>query len=149
MKGRVLLIGLLLILILQLWVLPAFATDQPAPVYPEDLQWRSVPAVAGLQIAWVLGEEQAAGPYLVRIKLAQGARIPPHIHPDERNTTVLSGHLLVGFGELFDESKMVELGPGAVYVAPAGTPHYLWARDAATVYQESGIGPSGLRMVKP
>ena len=147
MKNSVVMLAL--ILLVQFWVLPAFATEKPAPVHPEDLQWHGVPAVTGLQIAWVLGEEQEAGPYLVRIKLAQGTKIPPHTHPDERNTTVHSGRLLVGFGEVFEEAEMVELGPGAVYVAPAGTAHYLWARDTATVYQESGVGPSGIQMVKP
>lgn len=31
----------------------------------------------------------------------------------------------------------------AVYVAPAGVPHHLWAKDGAVTYQEGGAGPTG------
>jgi len=34
-----------------------------------------------------------------------------------------------------------------MYVAPAGVPHYVWARDGEAAYQESGIGPSGTTLL--
>ncbi|MBP7149731.1 MAG: cupin domain-containing protein, partial [Acidobacteria bacterium] len=69
--------------------------------------------------------------------------------PDERNTTVISGTVYVGFGESFDETKIVAVPAGAVYVAPAGVPHYLWAKDGDVVYQEAGVGPTGTSFGKP
>jgi uncharacterized RmlC-like cupin family protein len=61
---------------------------------------------------------------------------------------VLSGSIHVGFGELFDERKVVVIPTGGVYVAPAGVPHYVWAKDGDAVYQESGFGPTATEFVK-
>lgn len=119
----------------------------PAPVLAESLQWSRPQGIAGLETAWVLGEASAAAPYLLRVRLAAGARIPPHTHPDVRNTTVLAGTLHVGFGDGFDEHRLVAVPAGAVYVAPAGVPHYLWAKDGPVVYQEAGVGPTGNRFI--
>jgi quercetin dioxygenase-like cupin family protein len=117
-------------------------SNAPAAIAPESLRWTSPPNVPGLRAAWVLGAEQKPGLYLLRVHLAAGARVPPHTHPDERTTTVLNGTIHVGFGETFDETRMVAVPAGAVYVAPAHVPHYVWARDGEAMYQESGIGPT-------
>lgn len=121
----------------------------PAPVLPDTLHWYSPAGNPSLQAAWVLGAEQARGPYLLRVKLAAGGRIPPHTHPDERNSTILSGTLYVGFGDTFDEAKVVAIPAGGVYVAPANVSHYVWARDGDAVYQEAGVGPTGTTFPKP
>lgn len=115
----------------------------PVPLLPESLQWFAPPANPQLRAAWVIGTEAGSGPYLLRVRLAPGGRIPPHTHPDTRNSTVLSGTLYVGFGELADESTVVAIPAGGVYVAPANVPHFLWAKDGEVVYQESGTGPTG------
>ena len=119
------------------------AAAAPVPVLPETLQWTSPPGNPAVQGAWVVGAEGKSGPYLLRVKLAAGARIPPHTHPDERSSTVLAGTLYVGFGANFDETKVVTVPTGAVYVAPAGVAHYVWAKDGDVVYQEAGVGPTG------
>ncbi len=126
----------------------ATAGDAPVPILPGDLHWVSPPGVPGLRAAWVLGAEESPGVYLLRVELANGARIPAHTHPDARNTTVLSGTLYVGFGTTLDETKVVAVPAGAVYVAPAGVPHYVWARDGDVSYQESGVGPTGTTFLK-
>jgi len=123
-------------------VLPATA-QAPAPVLPEALRWISPPNAPGLSFAWVLGEERRPGAYILRVRLAAGARIPPHTHPDERVSTVLSGTIYVGFGETFDETRATAIPAGAVYVAPANVAHYVWAKDGEAVYQEAGVGPTG------
>jgi quercetin dioxygenase-like cupin family protein len=127
---------------------PAYGSD-PAPVRPEQLTWASPPGNAAVRGAWVVGDEKATGPYLFRVRLESGARIPPHTHPDTRSTTVLSGTIHVGFGATFDEARVVAVPAGAVYVAPAGTPHYVWARDGAAEYQESGVGPTAVIPIEP
>lgn len=123
------------------------AADAPSPILPARLSWVRPPALTGVEVAWVLGTERAPGPYLLRVKLAAQAKIPPHTHPDTRNSTVLSGTIYVGFGDSFDESKLVAVPAGAVYVAPANVPHYLWAKDGDAMYQESGFGPSATDLV--
>jgi len=118
-------------------------TPLPIPILPERLTWVSPPTLPALQSAWMLGTESQTGLYLLRVKLAPGGRIPPHYHPDERTTTVLSGTLYVGFGETFDTTKAVAIPSGAVYVAPAQRPHYVWAKEGEVWYQEMGMGPTG------
>ena len=118
-------------------------SNAPVPVLPDTLRWVSPPNVSGLQAAWVLGAEQKPGPYIIRVKLATEAKILPHTHPDERNSTVLAGTIYVGFGETFDETKVVAIPAGAVYVEPANVPHYVWAKDGDAMYQEAGVGPTG------
>lgn len=122
--------------------------NAPVPILPDSIHWASPPNVSGLQAAWVLGAEQKPGAYILRVKLAKGTRIPPHTHPDERNTTVLTGTIYVGFGEVFDEAKVVAIPAGAVYVAPANVPHYVWAKDGDAMYQEAGVGPTGTAFIK-
>jgi quercetin dioxygenase-like cupin family protein len=114
----------------------------PEPILPGSLHWESPPTMSGIQGAWVLGAEQLPELYILRVKLSSGAIIPPHTHPDERNTTVLTGTIHVGFGEKFDESKVVAVPAGAVYIAPANVPHYVWAREGDAIYQEAGTGPT-------
>jgi uncharacterized RmlC-like cupin family protein len=119
----------------------------PEPILPGSLHYVSPPGLPGVEAALILGDPGKAAPYLQRVKLAAGAKVPPHTHPDERNTTVLSGTIYVGFGETFDPSRVVAVPTGAVYVAPAGIPHYVWAKDGAAVYQEAGMGPTDVTMV--
>ena len=115
----------------------------PKPVLPDALTWVSPPDNPGLQGSWVVGAEKQPGVYLLRVKLAAGTKIAPHSHPDQRVSTVLAGTIHVGFGSVFDERKVVAIPTGGVYVAPANVPHYVWAKDGAAQYQESGIGPTG------
>ena len=119
----------------------------PEPILPDTLRWVSPPNMSGLQAAWILGAEQKQGSYMLRVKLSSGARIPPHTHPDERNTTVLIGTVYVGFGENFDEAHIIAIPAGAVYVAPANVPHYVWAKEGDVIYQEAGMGPTGTSFV--
>jgi len=126
------------------WAGPA-RSDAPAPILPDTLRWTSPPHTPGLEGAWVLGAEEKTGPYILRVKLAAGAKIAPHSHPDERTTTVLAGTLYLGFGSTFDETKVVAVPAGAVVVVPAGTVHHVWAKEGAVTYQESGVGPTATR----
>jgi hypothetical protein len=123
-------------------------SHSPVPILPESLRWAAPPNIAGLSAAWILGAESQPGPYILRVRLSANTRIPPHTHPDERNSTVLKGTIYVGFGETFDEHKMVAVPAGAVYVAPANVPHYIWAKDGDAEYQEAGIGPTATVILK-
>jgi quercetin dioxygenase-like cupin family protein len=116
--------------------------EVPAPVLPAALAWRALPGNPRVEGAWVVGAEQSPGLYALRVRIRHGGAIPPHVHPDTRYSTVLSGTLYVGFGERPDEQAMVAVPAGAAYVAPAGVAHYLSARDGDVEYQEGGFGPT-------
>lgn len=114
----------------------------PTPILPDSLQWQASPTLQGAESVWVIGAADRQGIYAQRVRLAQGAMITPHVHTDERFSVVLAGTIYVGFGAEFDESQVVAVPTGSVYIAPAGVPHYVWARDGAAEYQESGVGPT-------
>ena len=121
--------------------------DRPRVISPESATFISPPALPALRAAWLVGAEAEAGPYALRVRLREGARIPSHTHPDSRHTLVLTGTLYVGFGERFDERALVPVRAGEVYVAPAGVAHHAWARDGDVEYQENGQGPTATRFV--
>jgi len=123
-------------------------TEVPSPVLAERLLWMSVPNLSGVQSAWLVGANQKPGTYVLRVKIASGARIPPHTHPDERVSTVLAGTIYVGFSETFDEGKAVAIPTGAVYVAPANVAHFVWAKEGEAMYQETGVGPTATTLVQ-
>ncbi|HEY0963710.1 MAG TPA: cupin domain-containing protein [Pseudomonadales bacterium] len=123
----------------------ALAQDKPAPILPEQLQWGGTPDAA--QSVMVVGAPDKAGLYQQRVRMPAGSKIQPHTHPDERISVVLEGTIHVGFGETFDENEVVAIPAGAVYVAPAGVPHYVWAKDGPALYQEGGMGPTGAAFI--
>jgi quercetin dioxygenase-like cupin family protein len=136
------------VLALLLAAVTATPVPAPLPVVPEQFRWVRPPGVDGVEGAWIVGAESSPGLYLLRVKLRAGARMPPHTHPDARHTTVLSGTLYVGFGETFEETAAVAVPTGAVYVAPAGVAHWVWAKDGDVEYQESGVGPTATTPIK-
>lgn len=119
----------------------------PIPILPATVKWETS-LVTGNEIAWFVGAPDRQGIYAQRVKIAAGNKIAPHTHPDERFSVVLEGTIYVGFGETFDEAKVVAIPTGGMYIAPAGAPHYVWAKDGAAVYQETGFGPTASNFIK-
>src|SRR5438105_14380748 len=69
-----------------------------------DLKW--TPIIKGCDLAAVSGDSSAEGaPFVVRIRCADGVKIPAHWHPTDENVTVRKGAILVGMGESFDVAK--------------------------------------------
>jgi quercetin dioxygenase-like cupin family protein len=116
-------------------------TAAPVPILPDSLQWGG--AATGAQNAWLVGAADQSGLYVQRVRMPAGAQIAPHTHVDQRASVVLEGTIYVGFGEVIDESTVVAIPQGAMYIAPAGVPHYVLAKDGPALYQETGVGPTG------
>ena len=140
---------IILLMILTIATGASAQSNAPEPMLPEFFKWFSPPNNPLLRGAWVIGAETEHATYALRAVLAEGGKIPPHIHPDTRYSTVLKGNLYVGFGSSGDESVMVVVPAGGIYIAPAHVPHYLWAKDEEVVYQEAGIGPTATVPVAP
>ena len=101
----------------------------------------------GAELAKVVGEPTAPGPYVVRVKVGDGVRLQPHVHPEDRIYTVISGVFYIGFGTTFDAGKLQAYGPGSVIVLPHGTPHFHWAQSGEYVTQVTGTGPLGIEYI--
>jgi quercetin dioxygenase-like cupin family protein len=120
---------------------------QVQTVLPIDLQWKANPTVVGVQSATVVGNSSKPELYVLFGKMNTGATFPAHTHPDTRITTVISGVMYYGVGEQFDRTNVQPYPAGSVVYTPAGTSHFMWAKDGETMMQETGFGPTGLRIM--
>jgi len=119
-------------------------------IYPEDIKWSSFPAFPpAARLAILVGDPQKAEPYMVRVSVPGGTILMPHIHPENRVYTVISGVFYIGIGTKFDTTKLKAYPPGSVVVLPGNTPHFHWAKSGAYVTQVTAVGPLGLSYIDP
>ncbi|GAA4745633.1 hypothetical protein GCM10023264_08850 [Sphingomonas daechungensis] len=116
-----------------------------AAARPEEIRFEPFAAFpAGAEIAKVVGNPAAPGPYVVRVRVGAGVKLMPHVHHEDRIYTVISGVFYIGFGSRFDPGKLQAFGPGSVIVLPRDTPHFHRARSGTYVTQVTGTGPLSL-----
>ena len=113
---------------------------------PATAEWK--PSGRGLESAVILGNPEAKGAYTIAFRLAPGAWIPPHTHPAAKQVTILSGELLMGFGQALDSTRASGLGAGRLMVVPPNTAHFEGARQR-TVVLFSGEGPLVTNWITP
>jgi quercetin dioxygenase-like cupin family protein len=116
----------------------------------DKLKWDTSPVLpSGALVARVSGDPTKAGsPYVFRIKLPDGFKVPPHWHPVDENATVLKGALLMGIGEKFDPDMTMELKAGSFVRMAKGTRHFATTKGE-TIIQVHGIGPFEINYVNP
>ena len=114
-----------------------------------DLKWGPAPAFnAGAQLAVIDGDPTKTGPFVLRVKFPDGFKVMPHWHPTDENVTVLSGTLMAGMGEKWDEAAMKTFTAGGFARMARKTPHYVMAKGE-TVVQVHATGPFVLTYVNP
>ncbi len=112
-----------------------------------DLKW--TPIIKGCDLAPVSGDFNAeAMPFVLRIRCADGTKIPAHWHPADENVTVLKGTFLVGMGEAFDETKLQTMNVGNFTIVPKEMRHFGLAKGDF-ILQVHGIGPFKNNWVNP
>jgi hypothetical protein len=116
----------------------------------EKIQWQEGPPSLpkGAMIAVLEGDPLKEGPFVYRLKLPDGYRVPPHTHPKTERVTVLAGTLHIGMGEKFDEPAAKAMPAGTYGYWGAGMKHYAWAQGE-TVLQFHGTGPWSIQYVNP
>jgi quercetin dioxygenase-like cupin family protein len=119
-------------------------TYQPGP------KWGPAPAIlpAGAQMAVMRGDPTKSGEFVVRFRLPDGYRIPPHTHPTDEHVTVLEGMFSAGMGKTEKPDSMRMLHPGDSISMPKNQPHYASAMGA-TVVQVRSMGPFAMVYVNP
>jgi uncharacterized RmlC-like cupin family protein len=113
---------------------------------PSELQWKPSDRVPGLEVANIIGTGAGKnpGPYVYRVKFPAKFKMEAHGHPDERRYTILSGTWYIGWGEKFDESRLIALPAGSFYTEPARVPHFVATRDEGAMIEISGTGPTAV-----
>jgi quercetin dioxygenase-like cupin family protein len=116
-------------------------------VAPESIKWNALSA--GLWLAVVSGSPNTEGsPFVIRLKLADGAKVAPHWHPVDEHLTVVTGTFYMGMGEKFNESMAKEMLAGSYGLMPKEMRHFAWAKGE-TIVQIHGIGPFKTYWVEP
>ena len=126
-----------------LFQVSSFAQDASTIVLlPQEIHYKTMGS--GAETAVLYGDPTKSGLYVMRLRLPAGAKVLPHIHPEEvRTLTVISGTLYFGFGEKWDESKLKAYPAGTFFSEVPTTPHFVAAKDGEVIFQATGIGPSG------
>ena len=109
-------------------------------IAPAELNWRGLDN--GVQYAAVSGEERTSDMYVYRVAFPKGHKSEPHYHTDQRVITILQGSLYVGYGDVYDETKLKKLPEGSVFTEPKDIPHFVWAKDEKVLVQITGTGKS-------
>lgn len=127
-----------------------FATDphsETAAIDLEAAEYRTSPLFPGVETAIVFGDRAAPGLYATHARVAAGAVIPPHTHPNTLTTWVTSGTAYVGTGTVIDMEALRPYPAGTFFVTPAGSPHFIVAKDGAFSILDHGAGPSGIEIL--
>lgn len=117
---------------------------------PKEIRWQAGPPSLppGAESAVLEGDPSGPGPFVFRVKVPDGYRIPPHTHPKAERVTILAGTFHLGMGETFDATRGEALPVGTYGTWPAGMKHYVWA-EGETVVQFHGEGPWVIEYVNP
>ncbi len=112
-----------------------------------ELKW--TPIIKGCDLASVAGDASAEGaPFVIRLRCADGSKVPAHWHPTDENVTVLKGTFLVGMGEKFDETSLQTMNVGNFISMPKEMRHFAMSKGE-TIVQVHGMGPFKVNWVNP
>jgi hypothetical protein len=109
---------------------------------PAAIQWREGPASIppGAKLAVLEGDPGKDGPFVMRLLLPDGYRIPPHTHAKPERLTVISGTFNIGMGDKFDAAKGHAMPAGTFGTWAPGMMHFVWTKGE-TIVQLHGTGP--------
>ena len=125
--------------------------EMKAAVYRTDeLTRKDGPASLppGAKIAVLEGDPAKPGPFVFRVKVSDGYRVPTHTHPKTERVTIISGTFNLGLADTFDAKKGQELPAGTYGAWPAGMKHHVWVKGE-TVVQFHGDGPWTITYLNP
>jgi quercetin dioxygenase-like cupin family protein len=116
-------------------------------ITPDAIRW--TPVQSGSEIAVLSGNPAQEGvPFVLRIKLRSGLKVPPHWHPTDEHFTVMSGIFHLGTGEKFDQAAAQAMPAGSYLMMPKEMRHFAWA-EGETIIQLHGVGPFKTIWVNP
>ncbi|MCZ6644441.1 MAG: cupin domain-containing protein [Gammaproteobacteria bacterium] len=107
---------------------------------PDEIPWVDVGS-NGMRIAYLAGNPNAEGLYVMRIRFPAGMFSQPHSHDQDRFVTVIEGVWYAGTQAEFDKDNTVALPAGSFMKHPAGRIHYDGAKETAVIVEIRGMGP--------
>ena len=100
-----------------------------------QFEWQDSPV--GWEMAVLYGDMQSNGYSVVRLRLPRNWDAPSHTHKrtELEVLRVLSGTMLLAFGEDLTRDTAVAYGPGSFIVYPAGTTSRMFTPDEVVVVE--------------
>jgi hypothetical protein len=131
----------------------AVAEDHPEGITlnpPAKLEWKDGPPSLpkGAKIAILEGDPSKEGPFVFRVKVPDGYRVAPHMHPKMERVTILSGTFNIGMGEKFDQKATQAMTAGTYGFWEPNMAHFVWIKGE-TIAQFHGVGPWSIKYVNP
>jgi anti-sigma factor ChrR (cupin superfamily) len=92
---------------------------------PENLRWQEGPKSIppGAKLAVLEGDPAKDGPFVMRLLLPDGYKIPAHTHPKIERLTVISGAFHIVMGDNLDPKTATKMPAGPFGYWPAGMKH--------------------------
>ena len=117
-------------------------------VNPQDIKWGPAPPSVpqGIKIAVLHGDPSKSGPFVMRLNVPAGGKIPPHWHTQDESLTVISGSFYFGKGDKAETSKAPTITAGAFHFLSGKDHHYLVAKTPSVI-QINGNGPFDLTYI--
>lgn len=115
---------------------------------PGQVKWQDGPPSLpkGAMMAILEGDPNKEGPFVFRLKLPDGYRVPPHTHPKTERVTVIAGTFHIGMGDKFDDKAGKVMPAGSYGHWPTGMKHFVWTKGE-TILQFHGDGPWSIKYV--
>ena len=131
-------------------VLPQGASESHVSINPKDIKWGAAPPSMpkGAKIAVLQGDPSKPGPFVIRLMVPTGYKIPPHWHTQDESLTVISGTFYFGTSDKVETSMAHTLTAGGFQFLSGKDHHYLVAKSQAVI-QVNGNGPFDITYVSP
>lgn len=107
---------------------------------PENLKWSN--SASGNSTAVLYGDPAKPGLYIVLTKWSPGKMSRPHMHPNDRFITVISGTWWVGTGPTYDPASTKPIPAGSFVTHFGNQIHYDGAKEGEVLLQIVGMGPA-------
>lgn len=119
-------------------------------VHAKAIDWQPAPPSMppGPKVAVMHGDPSKEGYFVMRLKAADGFKVPAHYHPSDEHLTVLQGTFMVGTGDKLDPAAMKPLAAGDYMYMPKEM-HHFGMMKGETIIQISGMGPFAITYVNP
>jgi quercetin dioxygenase-like cupin family protein len=117
---------------------------------PDAMEWTDGPPSlpAGAKVAILEGDPNQEGFFVMRVRIPDGYRVPPHTHPKTERVTILGGTLHLAMGDRLDRASAKPMPAGSYGYWPAGMKHAAWA-EGETTLQIHGTGPWEINYLNP
>jgi len=104
--------------------------------------WSAGPRELGAGVSFLVieGNPSKTGPFILHARFPPGHTVGPHTHPSAEHITVLSGTVLIGWGQVWDPAKFKAVPAGEDLLLPAGKAHFA-AFPEQTVMEVRAVGP--------